>query len=95
MLSRNALPALCEVHRMHSEGMFKSHSTGISGWIHRLQPDRKLWLRKMHGRMGAKTGGKHMNGELKIMWGPKQVEEYRRKKLERLERRLEGDRNET
>lgn len=28
--------------------------------------------------------------QMKIMWGPKQVEEYRRKKLERLERRLEG-----
>lgn len=28
--------------------------------------------------------------QMKIMWGPKQVEEYRRRKLERLERRLEG-----
>ena len=36
-----------------------------------------------------------MIDQLKIMWGQKQVEEYRRKKLERLERRLEGDRNET
>lgn len=31
--------------------------------------------------------------QLKIMWGPKQVEEYRRKKLERLDRRLQDDRN--
>lgn len=30
-----------------------------------------------------------MIDQLKIMWGPKQVEEYRRKKLERLEKRLE------
>lgn len=30
-----------------------------------------------------------MIDQLKIMWGPKQVEEYRRKKLERLERRME------
>lgn len=31
-----------------------------------------------------------MIDQMKIMWGPKQVEEYRRKKLERLDRRLEG-----
>ena len=31
--------------------------------------------------------------QTKIMWGPKQVEEYRRKKLERLERRLNDDRS--
>lgn len=31
--------------------------------------------------------------QMKIMWGPKQVEEYRRKKLERLDRRLNDDRN--
>lgn len=31
--------------------------------------------------------------QMKIMWGPKQVEEYRRKKLERLDRRLQDDRN--
>ena len=30
-----------------------------------------------------------MVDQLKIMWGPKQVEEYRRKKLARLDRRLE------
>ena len=30
-----------------------------------------------------------MIDQLKIMWGPKQVEEYRRKKLARLDRRLE------
>ena len=30
--------------------------------------------------------------QLKIMWGPREVEEYRRKKLERLERRLKDDR---
>ena len=29
--------------------------------------------------------------QMKIMWGPKQVEEYRKKKLERLERRLNDD----
>ena len=34
-----------------------------------------------------------MIDQLKIMWGPKQVEEYRRKKLERLERRLNDDRS--
>ena len=34
-----------------------------------------------------------MVDQLKIMWGPKQVEEYRRKKLERLERRLNDDRS--
>lgn len=34
-----------------------------------------------------------MIDQLKIMWGPKQVEEYRKKKLERLERRLNDDRN--
>lgn len=34
-----------------------------------------------------------MIDQLKIMWGPKQVEEYRRKKLERLERRLKDDRS--
>ena len=31
--------------------------------------------------------------QMKIMWGPKQVEEYRRKKIERLERRLNDDRS--
>lgn len=31
--------------------------------------------------------------QLKIMWGPKQVGEYRRQKLERLERRLKDDRS--
>ena len=31
-----------------------------------------------------------MIAQMKIMWGPKQVEEYRRKKLARLKRRLEG-----
>ena len=31
-----------------------------------------------------------MIDQLKIMWGPKQVEECRKKKLERLDRRLEG-----
>ena len=31
--------------------------------------------------------------QMKIMWGPKQVEEYRRRKLERLERRLNDDRS--
>ena len=31
--------------------------------------------------------------QMKIMWGPKRVEEYRRKKLERLERRLNDDRS--
>ena len=31
-----------------------------------------------------------MIDQMKIMWGPKQVEEYRKKKLERLKRRLEG-----
>lgn len=30
--------------------------------------------------------------QMKIMWGPKDVEEYRKKKLERLERRLNDDR---
>ena len=30
--------------------------------------------------------------QMKIMWGPKRVEEYRRKKLERLDRRLNDDR---
>ena len=34
-----------------------------------------------------------MIDQLKIMWGPKQVEEYRRKKLERLNRRLNDDRS--
>lgn len=34
-----------------------------------------------------------MIDQLKIMRGPKQVEEYRRKKLERLDRRLNDDRN--
>ena len=34
-----------------------------------------------------------MIDQLKIMWGPKQVEEYRRKKIERLERRLNDDRS--
>lgn len=34
-----------------------------------------------------------MIDQMKIMWGPKQVEEYRRKKLERLERRLNDDRS--
>ena len=34
-----------------------------------------------------------MIDQLKIMWGPKQVEEYRKKKLERLERRLNDDRS--
>lgn len=33
-----------------------------------------------------------MVDQLKIMWGPKQVEEYRRKKLARLDRRLNNDR---
>ena len=33
-----------------------------------------------------------MIDQMKIMWGQKQVEEYRRKKLERLERRLNDDR---
>lgn len=32
-----------------------------------------------------------MIDQMKIMWGQKQVEEYRRKKLERLERRLNDD----
>ena len=32
-----------------------------------------------------------MIAQMKIMWGPKQVEEYRRKKLERLDRRLNDD----
>ena len=36
-----------------------------------------------------------MVDQLKIMWGPKQVEEYRRKKLERLERRLADERKPT
>lgn len=31
--------------------------------------------------------------QMKIMWGPKPVEEYRRKKLERLDRRLNNDRS--
>ena len=31
--------------------------------------------------------------QLKIMWGPKQVEEYRRNKLERLDRRLQDERS--
>lgn len=31
-----------------------------------------------------------MIDQMKIMWGPKQVEECRKKKLERLDRRLEG-----
>ena len=31
--------------------------------------------------------------QMKIMWGPKQVEEYRRRKLERLNRRLNDDRS--
>ena len=30
--------------------------------------------------------------QMKIMWGPKQIEEYRRKKIERLERMLNDDR---
>ena len=34
-----------------------------------------------------------MIDQLKIMRGPKRVEEYRKKKLERLERRLNDDRN--
>ena len=34
-----------------------------------------------------------MIDQMKIMWGPKQVEEYRKKKLERLERRLNDDRS--
>lgn len=34
-----------------------------------------------------------MIDQLKIMCGPKQVEEYRKKKLERLERRLNDDRS--
>ena len=34
-----------------------------------------------------------MIDQLKIMWGPKQVEEYRRRKLERLNRRLNDDRS--
>ena len=34
-----------------------------------------------------------MIDQLKIMWGPKQVEEYRHQKLERLERRLKDDRS--
>lgn len=34
-----------------------------------------------------------MIDQLKIMWGPREVEEYRRKKLERLERRLKDDRS--
>lgn len=34
-----------------------------------------------------------MIDQLKIMWGPKQVEEYRHYKLERLERRLKDDRS--
>ena len=34
-----------------------------------------------------------MIDQMKIMWGPKQVEEYRRKKLERLDRRLNDDRS--
>ena len=34
-----------------------------------------------------------MIDQLKIMWGPKQVEECRRKKLERLDRRLNDDRS--
>lgn len=34
-----------------------------------------------------------MIDQMKIMWGPKQVEEYRRKKLERLNRRLNDDRS--
>lgn len=34
-----------------------------------------------------------MIDQLKIMWGPKQVEEYRRKKLARLDRRLRDDRS--
>ena len=34
-----------------------------------------------------------MIDQLKIMWGPKQVEEYRRKKLERLDRRLNDERS--
>lgn len=35
-----------------------------------------------------------MIDQLKIMWGPREVEEYRRKKLERLERRLEDKHHE-
>ena len=31
--------------------------------------------------------------QMKIMWGQKQVEEYRKKKLERLDRRLQDDRS--
>lgn len=34
-----------------------------------------------------------MVDQMKIMWGPKQVEEYRRRKLERLNRRLNDDRS--
>lgn len=34
-----------------------------------------------------------MVDQLKIMWGSREVEEYRRKKLERLERRLQDDRS--
>lgn len=34
-----------------------------------------------------------MIDQMKIMWGPKQVEEYRHQKLERLERRLKDDRS--
>ena len=34
-----------------------------------------------------------MIDQMKIMWGPKQVEECRRKKLERLDRRLNDDRS--
>lgn len=34
-----------------------------------------------------------MIDQMKIMWEPKQVEEYRRKKLERLNRRLQDDRS--
>lgn len=34
-----------------------------------------------------------MIDQMKIMWGPREVEEYRRQKLERLERRLTDDRS--
>lgn len=34
-----------------------------------------------------------MIDQLKIMWGPREVGEYRRQKLERLERRLKDDRS--
>lgn len=34
-----------------------------------------------------------MIDQMKIMWGPKQVEEHRKKKLERLDRRLNDDRS--